>query len=145
MTLDKPYLDTIDPAPDQVSATLEWITYLGKTFGTSGALDALRYYERVGWISESVRQELTRYLRGLSLDEIHAKKYDEPGTLTGTLEGLSGTAFGTHARSLRYVATIAQHDLEGHLMVAKMARHRVEERNGGESSMMHGNFGDALH
>lgn len=131
MTLQKPYLDSIEVSPRQVAAVLEWVTYLGDTFGTSGALDALRYYERIGWISGSVRNELTRYLRGLSLDEIHAKKYDEPETLRGPFESLSGTAYGTHARSLRHVAAISNHDLEGRLMVARMAQHRVE-RDGEE-------------
>jgi archaellum component FlaD/FlaE len=125
------YLETIESNPDQVELTLEWATYLGDTFGTSGGLNALQYYEQLGWISHEVREQMIRYIRGLSLDEIHNKKFDEPGTLVGPLDSLSGSPFGAHSVSLQYIAAIAGHDLEANVMLARMARQRVDSRTDG--------------
>jgi len=130
MEREKPYLDSLSQSPDRMEATMQWARYLGETFGTSGALNCLQYYERLGWISADVREEMIRYIRGLSLSEIHNKKYDEPATLEYPLETLSGTPFGTHARSLKYVAKIAGDDLEEHLMLARLAERRVDKQLG---------------
>jgi len=130
---EKPYLRSLSQGTEGMEATMEWARYLGETFGTSGALNCLRYYERLGWISEDVCRSMTTYIRGLSLQEIHNKKYDEPATLEYPLETLSGTPFGTHARSLKYIASIAGDDLEEHLMLARLAERRVEKRIGDHS------------
>lgn len=122
----KPYLDELPVSSDGQEASLQWAQYLGATFGASGALDALRYYERVGWISDAVRRQMTTYLRGLSLDEIHNKKYDEPATLGEPLGTLTGTPFAAHAKSLRYIAMVDGTDLESHVMLSRMAEQRVE-------------------
>jgi archaellum component FlaD/FlaE len=126
MSPQKPYLETVDPEPGRVEAVIEWMEYLATTFGTSGALNALEYYERIGWISPQAREGLLDYLRGLGMDELHNKKYDEPGTLEGPLASLSGTPFGAHARSLEYVAAIAGDDLEAELLLASMAEQRAK-------------------
>jgi archaellum component FlaD/FlaE len=105
---------------------LQWVKYLGTTFGTAGALCALRYYEGLSWISPAVRREVEQHLQGLSLEETHSKKYDEPGHLTGPLASLSGTPFGAHAKSLEYIATLADDDLEGEMLRARLAKHRVD-------------------
>jgi archaellum component FlaD/FlaE len=130
MEREKPYLRSITQSADRMETTMQWARYLGETFGTSGALNCLQYYERLGWISSDVREEMIRYIRGLSLSEIHNKKYDEPATLEYPLETLSGTPFGTHARSLKYVAKIAGDDLEEHLMLARLAERRVDKQLG---------------
>ncbi|WP_227133245.1 FlaD/FlaE family flagellar protein [Halorubellus salinus] len=134
MEREKPYLRSISKSADRMETTMQWARYLGETFGTSGALNCLRYYERLGWISSEVREEMIRYIRGLSLSEIHNKKYDEPATLEYPLETLSGTPFGTHARSLKYVAKIAGDDLEEHLMLARLAERRVDKQLGDRSA-----------
>lgn len=126
MSPQKPYLETLSPADDRIEAVIEWMEYLGTTFGTSGALNALEYYERLGWITPQAREGLVDYLRGLGMDELHNKKYDEPGTLEGPLSSLSGTPFGAHARSLEYVAAIAGDDLEAELLLASMAEQRAK-------------------
>lgn len=121
----RPYLDH----PIDVSRTetiIQWAKYLGTTFGTSGALSALRYYERLGWISPAARQAVERQLQGLSLDEIHSKKYAEPAHLTGPLESLSETPFGAHAQSLEFISTLAGDDLEGDMLRARLAKHKVD-------------------
>lgn len=120
----RPYLH--DPIEFSRSGTLiQWAKYLGTTFGTAGALCALRYYERLSWISTEVRHDVERQLRGLSLDEIHSKKYDEPGLLSGPLEPLSGTPFGAHAKSLEFIATLADDDLEADTLRTQLAKHRA--------------------
>ncbi|MFT4948940.1 MAG: archaellum component FlaD/FlaE [Natronomonas sp.] len=120
----RPYLDSpVDT--DRAETLIRWARYLGTTFGTSGALCALRYYERLGWLTPAARAEVEQQLQGLSLEEIHSKKYDEPGHLTGPLASLSGTPFGAHAKSLEFVADLADADLEGDLLRTELAKNRA--------------------
>ena len=124
----KPYLESLEQAPGRTDATIQWARYLGETFGTTGALNCLRYYEDLEWISPLVRKQMVSYLRGLSLGEVHNKRYDEPASLEYPLESLSGTLFGAHAQSLEFIAEIGGDDLEEHVMIARMAERRVERR-----------------
>ncbi len=128
MSVEKPYLESLEQSAGRTDATIQWARFLGETFGTTGALNCLRYYENLGWISPLVRDQMVSYLRGLSLDEIHNKRYDEPTTLEYPLESLSGTLFSAHAQSLEYIAEIGGVDLEEHVMIARMAERRVERR-----------------
>lgn len=130
MPVSKPYLEALDHSPDGVNATLQWVAYLGETFGANAALNCLQYYERVGWISPAVRRQMTTYLQGLSLGELHNKMYGEPVTIDGALSTLSGTPFSAHAQSLEYIADIADDDLEEHLMVSQLADRRIERSRG---------------
>ena len=121
----RPYLESpIDV--DETETVLQWAKYLGTTFGTGGALCALRYYERLSWISADARCDIEQYLQGLSLEEIHSKKYDEPAHLTGPLTTLSGTPFGAHAKSLEFISELADDDLEGDMIRAKLAKHQID-------------------
>lgn len=128
MNDSKPYLESLEQAPGRTDATIQWARYLGETFGTTGALNCLRYYEDLEWISPLVREQMVSYLRGLSLGEVHNKRYDEPASLEYPLESLSGTLFSAHAQSLEYIVEIAGDDLEEHVMIARMAERRVERR-----------------
>lgn len=128
MSVEKPYLESLEQSAGRTDATIQWARFLGETFGTTGALNCLRYYEDLGWISPLVREQMTSYLRGLSLDEIHNKRYDEPTTLEYPLESLSGTLFSAHAQSLEYISEIRGDDLEEHVMIARMAERRVERQ-----------------
>ena len=71
----RPYLESLISV-NETEILLQWVKYLGTTFGTGGALCALRYYEQLSWISPEVRSDIEQYLQGLSLEEIHSKKYD---------------------------------------------------------------------
>ena len=133
MTDTTPHLARLDRAGGDEDATIEWARFLGETFGTTGALNCLRYYEHMGWITPGVREGMTTYLRGLSLGEIHNKRFDEPTTLDYPLESLSGTLFGAHAKSLQYIARINDDDLEEHVMIARMAERRVDRRLGDDA------------
>ncbi|WP_159898749.1 FlaD/FlaE family flagellar protein [Salinirussus salinus] len=120
----RPYLDgPVDT--DRAETLIQWAKYLGTTFGTSGALCALRYYERLGWLTPAARVEVEQQLQGLSIEEIHSKKYDEPGHLTGPLASLSGTPFGAHAKSLEFIANLAGADLEGDILRTELAKNRA--------------------
>lgn len=124
-TGSRPYLDeSLDP--ERMETGLNWARYLGTTFGTSGALCALRYYERLGWIGPATRRSVERQLLGLSTEEIHSKKYDDPGSLDGPLAPLSGTPFGAHAKSLEFISTLADDDIETDVFRAKIAKRRAE-------------------
>lgn len=125
MSPTTPYLESLDRSAGRIDVTIQWARFLGETFGATGALNCLRYYEDLGWISPRVRSQMVSYLRGLSLGEIHNKRYDEPTTLEYPLESLSGTLFSAHARSLAYIARIRGDDLEEHVMIARMAERRV--------------------
>ncbi|WP_254861912.1 FlaD/FlaE family flagellar protein [Halovivax gelatinilyticus] len=128
MTQDTYHVETLEQSVGRTDATIQWARFLGETFGTTGALNCLRYYEDLGWISPLVREQMISYLRGLSLGEMHNKRYDEPTTLEYPLESLSGTLFGAHAQSLEYISEINDDDLEEHVMVARMAERRVDRR-----------------
>lgn len=128
MSDSQPYLETLDRPIDHTNLIVQWARFLGKTFGTAGALNCLRYYEDIGWISPVVREQMTPYLRGLSLDEIHTKRFDEPATLEQPLETLSGTVFSAHVQSLEYITAINGDDLKEHAMIARMADRRVERQ-----------------
>ena len=128
MPAERPYLETLEQSAGRTDATIQWARFLGETFGTTGALNCLRYYEDLGWISPLVRDQLTSYLRGLSLEEVHNRRYDEPTTLDYPLESLSGTLFGAHAQSLEYISKINGDDVEEHVMIARMAERRVDRR-----------------
>ena len=121
----RPYLEGLD-APTDMQVVIDWATYLGTTFGTAGGLAALRYYEDIGWIGASARRTLESHLGGLSLEELHSKKYDEPGLLSEPLESLSGTPFGAHAKSLEFIAELAGEDLEAGVIRRDMAVHQAD-------------------
>ena len=123
-SIQRPYFDG-PVAHDHGWELVQWAKYLGTTFGTGGALGALHYYERLGWITPAVRTVVEQHLQGLSLEEIHSKKYDEPGELSGPLQLLSGTAFGAHAKSLEFIAALADDDLEADLHRMQLAKHRA--------------------
>jgi hypothetical protein len=119
----KPYLEApIDPS--RMETLGEWAAYLGRTFGTGGALCALRYYERLSWIGPGARRETERQLRGVSLDETNTAPDGDPGRPIGPLAALSETPFGAHARSLEFVAALSVDDLEEETLRATLAKRR---------------------
>jgi archaellum component FlaD/FlaE len=74
VSLRKPYLDDLDPDATRVKIVMDWMGHLGETFGADGAREALRYYERRGWISSAAREQLGGYLRGISLADPSANR-----------------------------------------------------------------------
>lgn len=121
----RPYLTNLKGSSTPVPVVIEWARYLGTTFGSSGALNSLQYYEQLGWISSDVRKRMRTYVQGLSLDEIHTKKYEDFEPVEPPLAELSGTALGAHAESLRYIARIAGDDIGEAVMVTRLAESRT--------------------
>lgn len=63
--LEKPYLESLpDSYAGEVTA-FEWLEFLASKGGFKHTLDALRYYRSVGWLSESVENQLRDYLDGV--------------------------------------------------------------------------------
>jgi len=88
----KPYLRAL---PDHYAGehlVFEWLEFLLLHAGYQGAMDALDYYESVGWITDSVESSLTEYLRGLD---------------DGAAADPSNLDIDDHLLSLVYVAKLA--------------------------------------
>lgn len=89
----KPYLDTV-PDTRAASALVErWIERLVERAGFDGAVEALGYYQSMGWITESVEADLQDFLLAAG---------NHPG---GTLSELERTV---HVDSLARVIALAQ-------------------------------------
>lgn len=114
-----PHLSDLDGDVTQSVTVMEWARYLGGTFGTEGAVAALRFYESIDWIGPAVRRTMVDYVRGLSLDELAG---DGEGTveLGEGIETLEDTPFQEHARSLEFVASIAGDSLEYDLVPLRL-------------------------
>lgn len=125
MTETTPHLETLDRSTDRTDATIEWVRYLTDRFGTTGALNCLRYYEELGWIGPRAREQLVSYVRGVSRDGDGALAADD---LASPIDSLEGSAFAAHARSLAYVARINGESLADDVLVGRMADQRIDRR-----------------
>ncbi|MBP1954922.1 archaellum component FlaD/FlaE [Halarchaeum rubridurum] len=106
-----PHLTEIQGEGAERITALKWARYLSGTFGSSGALNALRLYAELGWISEGVRQTMTDYVRGLSGGATSTVAGSVDDDLPKELESLAGTPFHQHAKSLEFITTIANESL----------------------------------
>lgn len=89
--LEKPYLTRL---PESYAAELtlfEWLEFLMTKGGTRGTIEALQYYESIGWLTRDVEDLLQEYMRSI----------DEPEGQTDSLDRTD------HALSLVYVARLA--------------------------------------
>ncbi|AGB38102.1 FlaD/FlaE family flagellar protein [Natronococcus occultus] len=120
-----PYLETLDPSADRTDATIRWMRFLTDRFGTTGALNCLRYYEDVGWIGPRARERLVSYVRGMSREPGEA---DASPTLEESVDSLEGTVFAAHARSLAYIARIDGESLADEALVGRMANQRTDRQ-----------------
>jgi len=105
-----PYLTSLDGSAAERVTAMEWGRHLGSAFGAAGAIDALRYYGDVGWISENVERTMADYVRGLPIDALEPDP-DYEVSLSDELGDLDGTPFEAHAKSLEYVAAIANDNI----------------------------------
>lgn len=96
--LEKPYLERLPESYAAELALFEWLEFLLANAGFRGALDALRYYRSIEWITAGVEETLGEYLRSF---EAPARE-DPPGLDRSD-----------HVLSLVYVARLAAiHDPE---------------------------------
>ncbi|MDG5758817.1 FlaD/FlaE family flagellar protein [Natronococcus sp. A-GB1] len=124
MTDTTPYLETLDGPTDRTDVTIDWVRYLTDRFGTTGALNCLRYYEELGWIGPRAREQLVAYVRGVSRDATDHPDDD----LASPIDSLEGSAFAAHARSLAYVARINGESLADDVLVGRMADQRTDRQ-----------------
>lgn len=106
-----PYLSSLSGDAAERVTIMKWARYLGATFGTTGALKALQYYREINWISDSVKQTMTEYVRGLPIEDLDRQEATDP-SLTDALSSLEGTHFEEHAKSLEFIAAIADNNIE---------------------------------
>lgn len=72
----KPYLDALPETEDGEELARAWVERLVDVAGFDGTVEALAYYEALGWITESVEAKLHDYLlaagnaRGGSIDDL---------------------------------------------------------------------------
>lgn len=67
--VERPYLTRL---PDAYSAQLEvfdWLEALLSKGGLDATLEALEYYESIGWLSESSREHLEEFTGGLAASD----------------------------------------------------------------------------
>ncbi|SFL11101.1 flagella protein [Halogranum rubrum] len=127
----RPYLETVHSSPRCTLAALEWARYLGAAFGARGALEALRYYHDLGWISESVWASMVQHLEGLSLSELQPQ-----GTASdsnSSFASLAESPFSPHLGSLWHIARVAGDDIdtileETHFLVGEFAPQSTSQR-----------------
>jgi flagellar protein FlaE len=102
----KPYLDSM---PEGFAADLiivEWLEYLVQQTGYRETSRALEYYETIGWIDESVADQLTDYLRGF--DDV-----DDTG---------GGLTIDHHTESLRYISQLDEDSGPEAVALSKLVR-----------------------
>jgi flagellar protein FlaE len=89
---EKPYLDGLPEHYGGENLVFEWLEFLLLHAGYQGAVEALNYYEAVGWITEDCESTLNDYLLGLEQET-----------------GSEGTALDIddHLLSLVYIAKLA--------------------------------------
>jgi archaellum component FlaD/FlaE len=89
----KPYLQRLPETDDARRIAREWVRGLVERAGSQGALEALVYYESLGWLTEATRNELEGYLLAVEY---------RPG---GSLEDLTRA---DHVESLARTARLAR-------------------------------------
>jgi flagellar protein FlaE len=94
---EKPYLERL---PDRYGAEVvvfEWLDFLINKAGFENTGNALEYYAEVGWMTETVREDLREYMRGFS--EVESFDPDRPGPADLDVDD--------HVLSLVYIARLA--------------------------------------
>ncbi|WP_435360363.1 FlaD/FlaE family flagellar protein [Haloarchaeobius sp. DFWS5] len=125
----RPILDGAESTEWDSKTAVAWARHLGRTFGSSGALSALSYYEDIGWIDSEVRSRMIQYVQGLPAED--GQKATETGSsddpseemLSGPLADFATPAFARHVKSLAFVAELAGDDLLTELSAAQLAVH----------------------
>lgn len=74
--LSKPYLADLPSAYAAERLVFDWLEFLVLKGGFKRAMDALRYYRTVGWLTGDVEAELRDYLVGFSGEVSDTETYD---------------------------------------------------------------------
>ncbi len=120
------YLSRVDDTEETRVLMLNWAEYLIHTAGEDGALQALMYYENIGWISDEVLQQMTEYISDMAGDPDQSN--DPPRPDGEILERLEDTPFELHAGSLQYIADISGDRINADVLNILSAEDRIENR-----------------
>lgn len=91
----KPYLRRVPDGPAGRRVAREWIRGLVERAGSDAAVEALSYYESLGWLTEAVREELEGFLlavgyrAGGSIDDLARADHVESLARTARLAQLA--------------------------------------------------------
>lgn len=92
---DRPYVTSIPAIPRADAIVAEWLDFLVRRVGRDGAADALDYYRRLRWLSDTAASDVRSHLAGFP---------DHPEN--GSLEAAD------HKLSLLYVTRLAALDVD---------------------------------
>ena len=67
--LGKPYLTGLPQTYAAELVVFDWLSYLLDAVGFRGAVETLRYYRSIEWVSDGVERELNEYLLGFAGDD----------------------------------------------------------------------------
>lgn len=93
---DGPYLSTLAPTVATEVLIMEWLTFLIDIAGPAGAMKALDFYERIGWISADMKRQLEDVLSGAR------ERGDQPSRPPSDLTA------DEHNRSFAHIVRLAQ-------------------------------------
>ncbi|MFB6303653.1 MAG: FlaD/FlaE family flagellar protein, partial [Haloferacaceae archaeon] len=100
---ERPYLPAL-PAGLRADATaMAWLSYLVERGGHAGAVEALRYYRRIGWIGPAAEEGLVTLLGGVGGDGATGG-----GRVRAEADGgVAGLGPEDHRRSLEYIGRLS--------------------------------------
>lgn len=111
----KPYLAALPNGYAADLVVMEWLEFLVTEFGPADAVRTVTYYGDIGWISESVEEDLLAYAGGFAdVDEMDP---GETGPATLTIDD--------HIRSLTFLS-----QLTGDAVQRKIVEHCAQIRGG---------------
>ncbi|USZ68127.1 fla cluster protein flaCE [Halorussus salilacus] len=113
----KPYLAALPSGYVADLVVMEWLEFLVTEFGPQDAVRTITYYGDIGWISESVEEELLAYVGGFAdVDEVDPEETG-PATL----------AIDDHIQSLTFLS-----QLTGDAVQRRIVEHCAQIRGGND-------------
>jgi len=113
----KPYLAELPSGYVADLVVMEWLEFLVTEFGPDDAVRTITYYGDIGWVSESVEEELLAYVGGFA--DVEEVDPDETGPAT--------LAIDDHIRSLTFLS-----QLTGDAVQRKIVEHCAQIRGGSD-------------
>ncbi|WP_244605230.1 FlaD/FlaE family flagellar protein [Halorussus halobius] len=113
----KPYLAELPKGYVADLVVMEWLEFLVTEFGPADAVRTIEYYGDIGWISESVEDELLAFASGFA--EVESVDADETGPATLEIDD--------HVRSLTFLS-----QLTGDAVERKIVEHCAQIRGGSD-------------
>lgn len=110
------YLDSLRNATSTGKA-MDWVRFMRSAFGVRGTLESLAFYEDVGWIGPSVREEVLAFLNDLPAGDAR-----DGYKLDASLGSLVGSPYEAHALSLSFIADLSRNDLRDRMTTLNVLR-----------------------